>query len=64
MFQIGFWELMLVLAISIWVLGPEKLPAIAKIAAKWISKAKQVYLGVKKEFEEEFTPPSSTPPSE
>ena len=64
MFQIGFWELMLVIAIAIWVLGPEKLPPIARIAARWFAKAKHLYLGIKQEFQEEFTPPSSNPPSE
>lgn len=51
MFQIGFWELVVVAAVALWAFGPEKLPAFARIAGRFLSKAKQSYLNLKQEFD-------------
>jgi sec-independent protein translocase protein TatB len=51
MFEIGFWELFLVTIIALWALGPEKLPVVAHIAGRALSRAKQAYLNLKQEFE-------------
>lgn len=51
MFQIGFWELVVVGVVALWVLGPEKLPAFARLAGRFFARAKQTYLSLKREFE-------------
>jgi sec-independent protein translocase protein TatB len=51
MFQIGFWELVVVAIVALWVLGPEKLPAFARLAGKALSRAKKVFVELKREFE-------------
>lgn len=51
MFQIGFWELVVVGIIALWVLGPEKLPAFARLAGRAISRARKIFLDLKRDFE-------------
>lgn len=51
MFQIGFWELVVVAIVALWVLGPEKLPAFARLAGKALSRAKKVFVELKREYE-------------
>lgn len=51
MFQIGFWELVVVAVVALWAFGPEKLPALARIAGRFIARAKHTYLSLKQEFE-------------
>lgn len=51
MFEIGFWELIVVAIIALWALGPEKLPVIARLAGRALSRAKQAYFNLKQEFE-------------
>ena len=40
MFDFGFWELALILVISLIVLGPERLPVFAAQLGSWIKKIK------------------------
>lgn len=47
MFDVGFWELMLVAVIALLVLGPTKLSQLAFTVGKFVSKAKE-YLGLLK----------------
>lgn len=51
MFQIGFWELVVVAIVAISVMGPERLPAFARLAGKFFQRAKQTYVNIKREFE-------------
>jgi sec-independent protein translocase protein TatB len=41
MFDIGFWEFALIGIITLIIVGPEKMPAIARTAGRYIGKAKQ-----------------------
>ncbi len=43
MFEISFWELTLCFVIALIVLGPERLPPIAKALGRWTGQAR-VYL--------------------
>lgn len=52
MFQIGFWELMVVAVVSVWAFGPDKLPVVAKLATRWLGKLRQTYLDIKQEFDQ------------
>lgn len=41
MFDIGFWELGLIAVVALVVIGPERLPGVARTAGKWIGTAKR-----------------------
>ena len=53
MFDFGFWELALVLIISLIVLGPERLPAFASQLGSLIKKIKDFANTVKSNIENE-----------
>ena len=53
MFDFGFSELMLIGAIALVVLGPEKLPIVARTAGEWIGKAQRMVQQVKNDIERE-----------
>lgn len=54
MFDVGFWELCLIGLVSLIVIGPEKLPKVARIAGFWIGKTKNMVASVKSEIKEEL----------
>jgi sec-independent protein translocase protein TatB len=54
MFEIGFWELVVVGVVALWVLGPSRLPAVARVVFKWLHRAKNSFQSIKSEFEQEF----------
>ncbi|MCS5712645.1 Sec-independent protein translocase protein TatB [Candidatus Berkiella aquae] len=54
MFQVGFGELVVVLVVALWVFGPERLPALARICGRWLGKTRQSYLAIKQEFQDEL----------
>lgn len=54
MFDIGFSELFLVLVVALIVVGPERLPALARKVGRYIGKAKQSFESVKREVESEL----------
>ena len=54
MFDIGFWELCLIGLVSLLVIGPEKLPKVARIAGFWVGKTRHMVASVKEEIKEEF----------
>lgn len=54
MFDIGFWEILLILVLALLVIGPERLPAAARTAGYWVGRARRYIEGVKSEVEQEF----------
>jgi sec-independent protein translocase protein TatB len=54
MFDVGFWELCLIGVISLLVIGPERLPKVARLAGFWIGKTRTMVATVKAEEMEEF----------
>ncbi len=54
MFDIGFSEMFMVLVIALIVIGPERLPAVAKKMGKFIGKAKRSFENVKREISSEL----------
>lgn len=52
MFNIGPWELALILLVALIVVGPGKLPEVAKSIGKGINEFKKVTTGYKKEFQD------------
>jgi len=54
MFDIGLWELMLLFIIGLLVVGPERLPSLARTVALWINKARRMVSDVRDEVEKEL----------
>lgn len=54
MFDIGFWELVLFLGVALIVVGPERLPRLARTAGLWLGRARRIVSEVKGEVEREL----------
>ncbi len=54
MFDFGFWELVLVMMVALLVVGPERLPGLAKQVGLWIGKAKRFVNSVRSDLEREI----------
>lgn len=54
MFDIGFTELMLIGIVALVVIGPERLPAVAKTAGQWLAKLQRFVRGVKTDLASEL----------
>lgn len=54
MFDVGFWEILLILILGLVVIGPERLPGAARTAGLWVGKARRYIEGVKSDVENEF----------
>jgi sec-independent protein translocase protein TatB len=76
MFEVGFTELLLIFALGLLVLGPEKLPKVASQVGRWLGRARAMARQFREQLEEEanvdvtaqqkrtYTPPPSPPPSD
>ena len=53
MFDIGFWELTVLGVIALIVLGPERLPVVARTLGQWVGRAKGYMREVTSELERE-----------
>lgn len=53
MFDFGFSELCMIGAVALVVLGPEKLPVVARTAGQWLGKAQRMVQQVKSDIERE-----------
>ncbi|MES1941163.1 Sec-independent protein translocase TatB [Salinisphaera sp. T5B8] len=53
MFDIGFWELTVIAVIGLIVLGPERLPVVARTLGTWVGRAKGYVRGLTSELERE-----------
>ncbi len=54
MFDIGFWEIFLIMVLALIVIGPERLPRAARTAGYWVGRARRFVEGVKSDVEQEF----------
>lgn len=54
MFDVGFWEILLILVLALVVIGPERLPGAARQAGFFVGKARRYIEGVRSEVEEEL----------
>jgi len=54
MFDIGFWELLLITVIGLVVLGPERLPVAIRTVRGWITGVRRFSDGVKTELTEDL----------
>jgi len=53
MFEVGFSELLLIFAIALVVLGPQKLPKLAQQVGRWIGRARAMARQFRDQLEEE-----------
>lgn len=54
MFDIGFWEIIFILVISLLVVGPERMPRIARTAGLWVGKMRGFVASVKADIDREL----------
>lgn len=75
MFEVGFSELLVIFALALVVLGPEKLPKLAAQVGRWIGRARAMARQFREQLEAEASaidagvnktssPPPDPPPSE
>ncbi len=53
MFEVGFSELLLIFALALIVLGPEKLPKLAQQVGRWVGRARAMARQFREQLEEE-----------
>jgi sec-independent protein translocase protein TatB len=54
MFDMGFWELMVIGVVALVVIGPERLPKVARIAGLWLGRARRTLSSVQDEIRREL----------
>lgn len=54
MFDVGFWELAVIGVIALVILGPERLPELARTAGMWIGRARRMVASVKEDINKEL----------
>jgi sec-independent protein translocase protein TatB len=54
MFDVGFQELVLIGVVALLVVGPERLPRLARTAGLWLGRARRVLGSVKAEIDREL----------
>jgi len=54
MFDIGFWELVVIAIIALLAIGPERLPGFAHDVGIWLGKLKRFINHTRRELETEF----------
>ena len=54
MFDIGFWELTLIGVVALLVVGPDRLPALARTVGLWVGKIRRYVSTVRDDIESEI----------
>ena len=54
MFDIGFLEIVIIAAIALVILGPERLPRAARTAGLWVGRARRMVADVKSDIDREI----------
>ncbi|NEX21411.1 twin-arginine translocase subunit TatB [Thiorhodococcus mannitoliphagus] len=54
MFDVGFQELLLIGVVALIVVGPERLPKLARTAGMWVGRARRTLSSVKQEIDREL----------
>lgn len=54
MFDIGFWEILLISVVALIVVGPERLPRLARVTGLWLGRANATLQGIKSEISKEL----------
>jgi len=54
MFDVGFLEILVIGIVALIVIGPERLPAVARTVGAWVGKVQRFVRGVKSDFASEL----------
>jgi sec-independent protein translocase protein TatB len=54
MFDIGFWEILIIMVVALLVVGPERLPRLARTVGLWVGKARGFVRSVKADIDREL----------
>jgi len=54
MFDIGLIEMLIVFVVALLVIGPERLPSVARTLGKYVAKARRFVAGVRSDIEREL----------
>ncbi|MGV6858077.1 MAG: Sec-independent protein translocase protein TatB [bacterium] len=54
MSESGFWELIVIFVLALLVIGPERLPEVAKKVGYWVGKVRRYVAKVRSDVESEF----------
>lgn len=54
MFDIGFTEILVIMVIALLVVGPERLPGLARTVGIWMGKARKMVQSVKSDLQREI----------
>ncbi len=54
MLDIGFWELVVIAVLALLVIGPERLPEVARKVGYWTGRARRFITSVRSEIEREL----------
>ncbi len=54
MFEVGFSELLMVALVALLVVGPERLPKVARVTGLWLGRARNMMTTVKAEIQAEL----------
>ena len=53
MFDIGFWEIIVIAIVALLVVGPDRLPGLIRETARWAAKIRRFVVETKREIERE-----------
>jgi len=54
MFDIGFWEILMIAVVALIVVGPERMPRLIRVTGLWIGKASASIQSVRNEISREL----------
>jgi len=54
MFDIGFWEMLIIGVVGLVVIGPERLPAVARTIGSWVGKMRGFVASTRADLEKEI----------
>jgi sec-independent protein translocase protein TatB len=54
MFDVGFWELTIIALVALIVIGPERLPKVARTAGLWLGRGRRFIATVKADIDKEI----------
>ncbi len=54
MFDVGFWEIIIILVIGLLVIGPDKLPGVARQLGVWVGRTRAYVSSVKSDIDREL----------
>jgi len=57
MFDIGFWELVVIAVVALLVVGPERLPQLVRDLGRWLRAARRLVAEARAEIERELDAP-------